>query len=147
MFWTLAVIIIEDLYLRIIAILVAKFGEFFEEHLLNSGYVGAQYEYITRLTEVAFLFIPLTFAATLLRMQIDQFENRVPLSTFILLGVLSTGLSYGVRLTIRSSWFRTIVERPKESIKIYADRQQQPVQRGYVPTSMFLRWLPQSSWT
>ena len=33
--------------MRIIVLLVAKFGvnpEFFEEHLLNSGYVGAQYD-------------------------------------------------------------------------------------------------------
>jgi hypothetical protein len=115
--------------------------------LLDSRRSIAEAQNVTRLTELAFLFIPLTFAATLLGMQIDQFENRVPLSTFILLGVLFTGLSYGVRLTIRSFWFRAIVERSKESIKIYADRQQQPVQRGYVPTSMFLRWLMQSSWT
>lgn len=114
--------------------------------LLDSRRSIAEAQNVTRLTELAFLFIPLTFAATLLGMQIDQFENRVPLSTFILLGVLFTGLSYGVRLTIRSFWFRMIVERSKESIKIYADRQQQPVQRGYVPTSMFLRWLLQSSW-
>jgi len=114
--------------------------------LLDSRRSIAEARSVTKLTELAFLFIPLTFAATLLGMQIDQFENRVPLSTFIILGVSFTGFSYAVRLAIRSSWVETIMQSSKESIKIYADRQQQPVQRGYVPSSLFLRWLCQLSW-
>jgi hypothetical protein len=115
--------------------------------LLDSRRSIAEAQNVTRLTELAFLFIPLTFAATLLGMQIDQFENRVPLSTFIILGVSFTGFSYAVRLIIRSMWLRTVVQSSKESIKIYADRQRQPVQRGYVPTSLFLRWLSQLLWS
>jgi CorA-like Mg2+ transporter protein len=115
--------------------------------LLDSRRSIAEAQNVTRLTELAFLFIPLTFAATLLGMQIDQFENRVPLSTFVILGVSFTGFSYGVRLAIRSSWLRSIVEMLKESVRIYADSQQQPVQRGYVPTSLFLRWIGNLSWS
>jgi hypothetical protein len=115
--------------------------------LLDSRRSIAEAQNVTRLTELAFLFIPMTFAATLLGMQIDQFENRVPLSTFVILGVSFTGFSYAVRLAIRSMWLRTIVQSSKESIKVYADRQRQPVQRGYVPTSLFLRWLSQLLWS
>jgi hypothetical protein len=115
--------------------------------LLDSRRSIAEAQNVTRLTELAFLFIPMTFAATLLGMQIDQFENRVPLSTFVILGLSFTGFSYAVRLAIRSMWLRTIVQSSKESIKVYADRQRQPVQRGYVPTSLFLRWLSQLLWS
>jgi Mg2+ and Co2+ transporter CorA len=107
--------------------------------LLDSRRSIAEAQNVTQLTELAFLFIPLTFTATLLGMQIDQFENRVPLSTSIILGVSVTRFSYGVRLMIRSSWFRGIIEWSNESIGIYADHHQQSVQRGYVPTTLFLR--------
>jgi hypothetical protein len=114
--------------------------------LLDSQRSIAEAQNVTRLTELAFLFIPLTFAATLLGMQIDQFENRVPLLTFIILGISVTSFSYVVKLVIRSSWFRGIIEWSNESIKIYADQHRQPVQRGYVPTSLILRWLWQQFW-
>lgn len=68
--------------------------------LLDSRRSIAEAQAVTKLTELAFFFIPLTFAASLFGMQIEQFENRAPLSTFIALGVGFTALSYMVRLLI-----------------------------------------------
>ncbi|KAH9205151.1 hypothetical protein DL95DRAFT_376473 [Leptodontidium sp. 2 PMI_412] len=114
--------------------------------LLDSRRSIAEAQSITRLTELAFLFIPLTFAATLFGMQIDQFANPVPLSTFVILAITLSGFSYGVRLAIRSSWLRSIKHSSKESIKIYADWKRKPVQGGYISTTLFLQWLFHVLW-
>ncbi|KAG4429143.1 hypothetical protein IFR05_015372 [Cadophora sp. M221] len=109
--------------------------------LLDSRRSIAEAQSITRLTELAFLFIPLTFAATLFGMQIDQFANPVPLSTFVIIAITLSGFSYGVRLAIRSSWLRSIKHSSKEGIKKYADWKRKPIQGGYVSTTLFLEWL------
>lgn len=109
--------------------------------LLDSRRSIAEAQAVTKLTELAFFFIPLTFAASLFGMQIEQFENRAPLSTFVAIGIGFTALSYMVRLMIRSSWLHGLTQAYRASIKVYADTKQQPVQRGSVPASLFLRWL------
>ncbi|KAL2064923.1 hypothetical protein VTL71DRAFT_4063 [Oculimacula yallundae] len=108
--------------------------------LLDSRRSIEEAQSITRLTELAFLFIPLTFAATLFGMQVDQFKDPVPLSTFIILAIVLSGFSYGVRLAIRSSWLLMLKHSSKESIKSYADRRHKAVQGGYISTSLFLQW-------
>lgn len=109
--------------------------------LLDSRRSIAEAHSITKLTELAFFFIPLTFAATLFGMQVKQLESRAPLSTFILLGVTLSALSYLVRLALRSTWLRDLRQTSSKSIKAFADRKRQPVQRGDVPTSLFLKWM------
>lgn len=109
--------------------------------LLESKRSIAEAQSVTKLTELAFFFIPLTFAASIFGMQIEQFENRAPLSTFIILGIAFTVLSYLIRLVIRSMWMRHLKEACGESIKLYADRKRQPVQRGSVPASLFVQWI------
>ena len=109
--------------------------------LLDSRRSISEAQAVTKLTELAFFFIPLTFAATIFGMQIEQFENRAQLSTFIVLGISFTACSYLVRLMIRSMWLRSAMQAYRQSIKIYADKKRQPVQRGYVPASLFLSWI------
>ncbi|KFG85934.1 hypothetical protein MANI_114355 [Metarhizium anisopliae] len=109
--------------------------------LLDSRRSIAEAHSITKLTELAFFFIPLTFAATLFGMQVQPREGRAPLSTFILLGVTLSALSYLVRLALRSTWLRDLRQTSSKSIKAFADRKRQPVQRGDVPTSLFLKWM------
>ncbi|KAK0100256.1 hypothetical protein ONS96_007539 [Cadophora gregata f. sp. sojae] len=109
--------------------------------LLDSRRSIAEAKSITRLTELAFLFIPLTFAATIFGMEIEPFKDPVPLSTFIILAVTLSGFSYAARLVIRSSWVIRVKYSSKESIKRFADRQQHPVQGGYIPTTLALQWL------
>ena len=109
--------------------------------LLDSRRSIAEAQAVTKLTELAFFFIPLTFAASLFGMQIEQFENRAPLSTFIAIGIGFTALAYLVRLVERSSWVRSLGQAYRASMKIYADNRQKPVQRGSVPASLFVQWL------
>lgn len=109
--------------------------------LLDSRRSIAEAQSVTKLTELAFFYIPLTFAATLFGMQIEEFENRAPLSVFIGLGIAFTALSYLVRLVLRSTWLRRVLHGTTESIKLYADQKRQPMQRGYIPTSLFVEWL------
>lgn len=108
--------------------------------LLNSRRSIAEAQAVTKLTELAFFFIPLGFAATLFGMQIEQFENRAPLWVFVVIGLSFVTASYLVRLIIRSTWLRDLIHASKTSIKVYADSKRIPVKRGSVPASLFLAW-------
>jgi hypothetical protein len=108
--------------------------------LLDSRRSIAEAQAVTKLTELAFFFIPLGFAATLFGMQIEQFENRAPLWVFVVIGLGFVAASYLVRLIIRSTWLRNMIRASKASIKVYADSKRIPVQRGSVPASLFIRW-------
>ncbi|KAL3421140.1 hypothetical protein PVAG01_07585 [Phlyctema vagabunda] len=110
--------------------------------LLDSRRSIAEAQAVKKLTELAFFFIPLTFAASLFGMQVEPLEDPAPLSTFIILGVAFTASSYLVRLTIRSQWLRGLKVAYNASIKVYADSRRLPVrQKGSVPASLFLMWL------
>lgn len=110
--------------------------------LLDSRRFIAEAQAVTKLTELAFFFIPLTFAASLFGMLVETFENRARLSTFVILGIAFTAFSYLFRLIIRCQWTRGLHQAYNESVKVYADSKRQPVrQRGSVPASLFLRWL------
>ncbi|KAL5350106.1 hypothetical protein ACLOAV_005143 [Pseudogymnoascus australis] len=108
--------------------------------LLDSRRSIAEAQAVTKLTELAFFFIPLTFAATLFGMQVEQLATPVPISIFFALGIGFIASSYLVRLTIRSAWLRQLTKDYKESIEIYAQNNRQPLKQGNVPASMFLRW-------
>jgi len=62
-------------------------------------------ESVTRLTELAFLFIPLSFVASAFSMQVQELQSPPPLAAFFAtsLGVLA--LAYALRLIIRSAAF------------------------------------------
>ncbi|KAL4909621.1 Ca2+ regulator and membrane fusion protein Fig1-domain-containing protein [Aspergillus multicolor] len=68
-------------------------------------------ESITRLTELAFLFIPLSFAASLFSMQIEQFTNPVPVTHFIAFALSLSATTYVLRALARSTW----VHRQKQA--------------------------------
>jgi Mg2+ and Co2+ transporter CorA len=57
---------------------------------------------VTKITELAFIFTPLTFSASLFSMQIKEARGGMPLRTFISSAVLVVALSYSVRLLVRS---------------------------------------------
>lgn len=109
--------------------------------LLDSRRSIAEAEGIAKLTELAFFFIPLTFAATLFGMEIEQLKDPAPLSLFVITGLAFVTGSYLIRLMIRSVWLRNLKHAANVSIKIYADRRHLTVQRGNVPASLFLSWV------
>jgi hypothetical protein len=82
-------------------------------------------ESVTRLTELAFLFIPLSFAASLFSMQIQELTNPVPVWHFVLFAVLLSTSTYALRLVARSTW----VHRQKQNI-LDSIRARSAVRRG-----------------
>ena len=66
----------------------------------------AEAESVTKLTELAFFFIPLTFSASIFSMQVKELRaTNTSVSTFIILALIVTFLSYGLRLLIRNQAF------------------------------------------
>lgn len=97
----------------------------------------AEAESVTKLTELAFLFLPLSLAASIFSMQIHELESGTPLSSFIILAALLAIFAYGARLLIRSS----IVLR-LHFVCLSAVREHAGVPPGKaIPTSAFLTWL------
>ncbi|OBT80665.1 hypothetical protein VF21_00305 [Pseudogymnoascus sp. 05NY08] len=108
--------------------------------LLDSRRSIAEAQAVTKLTELAFFFIPLSFTATLFGMQVEQLATPAPIWVFLVLGIGFIALSYLARLTIRSAWVHRLIMAYKESIAIYAQNKRQPLKQGNVPASMFVRW-------
>lgn len=66
----------------------------------------AEAEGVTKLTELAFFFIPLTFSASIFSMQVRELNAAdTSVSAFIILALIITVLSYALRLLIRSESF------------------------------------------
>lgn len=105
--------------------------------ILESKRGIAQAESVGKLTELAFIFIPLTFITGLFSMQIDELQPSVPIRSFIIAAVIAIMLAYGTRLAVRSS---LLVEPLR---KLAADAAQynnlQPGQT--VPTRAFVSFL------
>lgn len=97
----------------------------------------AEAESVTKLTELAFLFLPLSLAASIFSMQIHELESGTPLSSFIIVAVLLALFAYGVRLLVRS----TIVLK-LHSVCMSAVRKHAGLRPGKaVPTSAFVTWV------
>jgi hypothetical protein len=110
-------------------------------NLLDSRRSIQEAKTVTRLTELAFVFIPLTFSATLFGMQIEQFNDRAPLSTFILIALTVTIMSYAFRLIIRSQTLSVYQDMALQRIVRFAKDKKKPIKPGQpVPTNIFLRW-------
>ena len=84
--------------------------------LLESRRGIAEAESVTRLTELAFIFIPLTFVAGLFSMQINELQPSVPVITFVKAAVIVTIITYSLRIIISTSTFKRI----KRAIAAYA---------------------------
>jgi hypothetical protein len=57
---------------------------------------------VTRLTELAFVFVPLSFCASLFSMSIKELENDVPVWIFVVTALATIALAYAVRLFVGS---------------------------------------------
>jgi hypothetical protein len=75
-------------------------------------------ESISRLTELAFLFIPLSFAAALFSMQVQELSQPPPVAHFVAFALPLSATTYALRALARSSW----VHRKKEETLANARR-------------------------
>ena len=98
----------------------------------------AEAESVTKLTELAFFFIPLTFSASVFSMQVKELNaSSVSLSAFFILAIIITTCSYGLRLFIRSA--SVIRFRRRYMAMIRADAGLPP--GASIPTTSFLIWV------
>jgi hypothetical protein len=84
--------------------------------LLESRRGIAEAESVARLTELAFIFIPLTFVAGLFSMQIKELQSGVPVTTFVKAAVIVVVLIYSFRITANAG----PVQRAKRTITTHA---------------------------
>ena len=95
---------------------------------------------VTRLTELAFIFIPLSFAATVFGMQIEPFANPVPVWYFFVVAVVATSISYFMRIVMRSQWFNQMKIEMKYEIRKYAERNGKSVQPRSLSVRLIFEW-------
>ncbi|KAF2756302.1 hypothetical protein EJ05DRAFT_96595 [Pseudovirgaria hyperparasitica] len=107
-----------------------------ELQMIDSRRSIAEAESVSKLTELAFIFIPVTFAASLFSMQIKELGDGVPVWQFVLVAISFVMLAYIVRLSIRSE---SVVEFKKECFD-QARRQAGLAENTPIPTRAMLKW-------
>ncbi|CAI7627214.1 unnamed protein product [Penicillium glandicola] len=88
---------------------------------------------VARLTELAFIFVPMSFAASVFGMQIEPFANPVPIRDFFVVAIAVTLSAYLMRMTMRSHWLIDLKAGVKHDVRRYAERNGQPVQSQALP--------------
>lgn len=98
----------------------------------------AEAESVTKLTELAFFFIPLTFSASIFSMQVKELNSsQTSIAAFFILAILITTASYALRLVIRSENFIGLRRKFLSDI-----RHDTGLASGSsIPTKTFLAWL------
>jgi hypothetical protein len=87
--------------------------------LLESKKSIAQAESVGKLTELGFIFVPISCAASLFSMNVEQLANPVPLASFIWGAMIALTLAYLVRLLIRSSTLASLTKNHTRAIREY----------------------------
>ncbi|KAH3981508.1 hypothetical protein HBH64_143280 [Parastagonospora nodorum] len=107
-----------------------------EMQIVDSRRSITEAESISKLTELAFVFIPLSFVASLFSMQIHQLSNGVSVYLFVLVAIIFVVLAYAIRLSVRSS---SIVDHKNEMLRQL--REDSGLQYNQsIPTRIFLAW-------
>ena len=98
----------------------------------------AEAESVTKLTELAFFFIPLTFSASIFSMQVKELDaSRISIAAFFTLAIIITTASYALRLLIRSEKF--VHHRKRLLNDVRQDAGLTP--GSSIPTKTFLAWI------
>jgi len=111
-----------------------------EMQIVDSRRSIAEAESVSKLTELAFVFIPLSFVVSLFSMQIHELDDGVPLYQFTLVAIGFVVVAYAVRLSIRSS---QLVEY-KNKIFLQMRDESNLQYNEAIPTHEFVVW---ASWT
>jgi hypothetical protein len=108
-----------------------------EMSLLESKRGIEEAESVSRLTELAFFFIPTTFAASLFSMQLQEFEaSPPPVYAFIITAIVIVSASYGLRLIQRSTVVDGWLRRTARQI-----RNDQKVTSRDIPARKIFTWI------
>ncbi|RHZ46559.1 uncharacterized protein CDV56_100591 [Aspergillus thermomutatus] len=96
---------------------------------------------VTRLTELAFIFIPLSFSTSVFGMQIEPFKDSAPLWNFFVVAITVTMFAYLMRLTMRSQWLGNLKQSVKLDVRRYAEQRGLPVQVRSLSMLLLLQWF------
>jgi hypothetical protein len=97
---------------------------------------------VTRLTELAFVFIPLSFCASLFSMSIKGLENGVPVWIFVVTALATIALAYAVRLLVGSE---LLINSTRRSLERFWQRT--GVKRGADAPMLTIAWfIAQDVW-
>lgn len=96
---------------------------------------------VSRLTELAFVFVPLSFATSIFGMQIVPFADPVPVRIFIGVALGVTSFAYLMRMNMRSQWFRYFKVVTRREIQKYAESHGLAVPTRSVPLLLTLQWI------
>lgn len=102
----------------------------------------AEAESVSKLTELAFIFIPISFAASVFGMQVKEFQVPPPIYAFVVAALVALGISYSMRLSIRSDLFLKRKDALFDATRLYAGI---PA-RGPVPTHSLVSYLVIGFW-
>lgn len=108
-----------------------------EMQIVDSRRSIAEAESVSKLTELAFVFIPLSFVASLFSMQVHELDGGVPAYRFALVAIGFVLMAYAVRLSIRSS--HLIDYKNRMFIQIRNDSKLQ--YNESIPSHTFMRWV------
>lgn len=108
-----------------------------EMQIVDSRRSIAEAESVSKLTELAFVFIPLSFVASLFSMQVQELENAVPAYIFVLVSLAFVFVAYSLRLGIRSSRLVKYQNRVLNQMREDSDLQY----NQSIPTRIFLWWM------
>jgi hypothetical protein len=108
-----------------------------EMQIVDSRRSIAEAESVAKLTELAFVFIPLSFVASLFSMQVHELSDGVPLYLFALVAIAFVTIAYAVRLSIRSSRLLEYKNDIFAEIREGADL----LYNEPIPTHTFLKWF------
>ncbi|KAH7381340.1 hypothetical protein DE146DRAFT_670279 [Phaeosphaeria sp. MPI-PUGE-AT-0046c] len=114
-----------------------------EMQIVDSRRSIAEAESISKLTELAFVFVPLSFVASLFSMQVRELEQTVPAYTFVLVALAFVFVAYAFRLGIRSSRLVDYQNRILNQMREESDLQY----NQSIPTRIFLVWMSKAMGT
>lgn len=111
--------------------------------LLESKRGIAEAESVTRLNELAFFFIPLTFSASVFSMQVKELgSSNVTLMSFFVLAIVIITCSYAFRLLVRSTLLRKLGRDCNHRIRTSAKLPS----NAPIPTTSYVVWLWNTVW-
>ncbi|KAJ5089412.1 Mg2+ transporter protein CorA-like/Zinc transport protein ZntB [Penicillium argentinense] len=96
---------------------------------------------VTRLTELAFLFVPLSFAATIFGMQVDPLADNVPIRSFFIVAIVVTAFAYLMRMTMRSRWIAYFKMFMRNQLQRYAESHGHSIPTRSIPILLSLQYM------
>ena len=80
----------------------------------------SQAESVGKLTELGFLFLPVSCVAALFSMQVKELEEGVPLNSFIIAAVVTLSIAYLGRLLVRSAMIHGWIKEISSKIRTHS---------------------------